>query len=52
MTRRLAVIVATIAAAAAFASAPADASVVAPRGDTNGCIVIRPAELAICLGRL
>jgi hypothetical protein len=49
--RRLAIVAATTAAAAAFVTAPADASVI-PRGDTNGCVVIRPAHLAICLGRL
>jgi hypothetical protein len=48
--RRLAIVAAALAASAAFATAPADASVI-PRGDTNGCIVIRPARVAVCLGR-
>ena len=52
MSRRLAVVAAALAAMAAFATAPADAALVKPRGDTNGCVVIIPAEVAVCLGRL
>ena len=52
MTRRLAIVAAAIAAAAAFTTAPADASLVAPRSDTNGCVVVKPAQLALCIGRL
>jgi hypothetical protein len=50
MTRRLAVVAAAIAAAAAFATAPANATA-APQGDTNGCVVIRPAQIAVCIPR-
>jgi len=53
VTRRAAII-AAVALALGLATAPAEASstTVLPRGDTNGCVVIKPAQIAVCLGRL
>ena len=48
MTRRAA-IVAAVTMALGLLTGPADA--VVPRGETNGCIVVKPAHIAICLGR-
>ena len=52
MTRRAA-IVAAVTMALGLLTGPADASGqgALPRGDTNGCVVVKPAKIAICLGR-
>ena len=51
MIRRLLVVAAT-AVAALLATAPAHAESRTVRSDTNGCVVIIPAEIAVCIGRL
>ena len=50
---RRAVIVAALTVGFGLASAPAQASSSAliPRGDTNGCVVVKPVHVAVCLGR-
>ena len=50
MIRRLLVVAAT-ACAALLATAPAQAESRTVRSETNGCIVLIPADLAVCIGR-
>ena len=49
MTRRLAIVAAALTAALTI-TAPASASLL-PDSDTNGCIVVKPAQVAVCLNR-
>ena len=50
MIRRLLVVAAT-AVAALLSTTPAQAEPRAVRGATNGCVVIIPADVAVCIGR-
>ena len=50
MIRRVLVVAAT-AVAALVVTAPAHAGPMAPTGDTNGCVLIVPAQIAVCIGR-
>ena len=53
MIRRAALVAAvTLALGLVTGSADASSQVVVPRGDTNGCVVVKPAQIAVCIGRL
>lgn len=54
MKRRIALVAAlcALSSGAATAAAAADPLAGAPRTDTNGCVVVKAAELAVCIPRL
>jgi hypothetical protein len=54
--KRRSAVVAALALAAGLATGPALAATGAPdlprEGDTNGCVVVKPIYLAVCIPRL
>jgi hypothetical protein len=48
---RRSLVVAATMLAALVVTAPAQASTQSVRSDTNGCVVLIPANIAVCIGR-